>query len=296
MSEILLDQYTLYRGCLGDIAYIDAINKRISDRYNEKYPDMKTPFVDPFFVITNVKLDFSKFLNTNLSGDEYLSKDTILNPDTYPWVFKNFGDDDLKPDEPNPYKIPMIHSGYQDATRQLYTVNETGQKNIYVARMSLYLKEALCNHHRDLMERLSNMILGSDRTFDILATPQAKSVSFFLSVDSFLSHLYKNSKHTMTEEELAVYNELYDLIGKLDKIVKDEMSPMEYSFHNRRVVITVHLKNNPNMKMIAHEVLSQYLDFYSLIGNEYAYDTKFYEVLKSMKDLLVQDPTKTAED
>lgn len=295
MSEILLDQYTLYRGCLGDIAYIDAINKRISDRYNEKYPDMKTPFVDPFFVITNVKLDFSKFLNTNLSGDEYLSKDTIMAPDTYPWVFMNFGDDH-KPDESNPYTIPMIHSGYQDATKQLYAVNETGQKNIYVARMSLYLKEALSNHHRDLMERLSNMILGRERTFDILATPQAKSVSFFPSVDSFLSHLYKNSKHTMTEEELAVYNELYDLIGKLDKIVKDEMSPMEYSFHNRRVVITVHLKNNPNMKMIAHEVLSQYLDFYSLIGNEYAYDTKFYEVLKSMKDLLVQDPTKTAED
>lgn len=296
MSEILLDQYTLYRGCLGDIAYIDAINKRISDRYNEKYPDMKTPFVDPFFVITNVKLDFSKFLNINLSGDEYLSKDTIMNPDTYPWVFMNFGDDDLNPDEPNPYSIPMIHSGYQDATRQLYDLNEKGQKNIYVARMSLYLKEALCNHHRDLMERLSNMILGDDRTFDILATPQAKSVSFFPSVDSFLSNLYKNSKITMTEEELAVYDEMYDLIEKLDKIVKDEISPMEYSFHNRRVVITVHLKNNLNMNMIAHEVLNQYFEFYSLIGNEYAYDTKFYEVLKSMKDLLVQGPTKTEED
>ena len=296
MSEILLDQYTLYRGCLGDIAYIDAINKRINDRYNEKYPDMKTPFVDPFFVITNVKLDFSKFLNTNLSGDEYLSKDTIMTPDTYPWVFKNFGDDDLKPNESNPYTIPMIHSGYQDATKQLYAVNEKGQNNIYVARMSLYLKEALSNYHRDLMERLSNMILGRERTFDILATPQAKSVSFFLSVDSFLSHLYKNSKHIMTEEELAVYNEMYDLIGKLDKIVKDEMSPMEYSFHNRSAVITVHLKNIPDMKMIAHEVLTQYFEFYTLIGNEYAYDTKFYDVLKSMKDLLDQDPTKTEED
>ena len=153
MSEILLDQYTLYRGCLGDIAYIDAINKRISDRYNEKYPDMKTPFVDPFFVITNVKLDFSKFLNTNLSGDEYLSKDTIMNPDTYPWVFMNFGDDDHILGDPTPYNIPMIHSGYQDATKQLYDLNEKGQKNIYVARMSLYLKEALCNHHRDLMDR-----------------------------------------------------------------------------------------------------------------------------------------------
>lgn len=296
MSEILLEQYTLYRGCLGDIAYIDAINKRISDRYNEKYPDMKTPFVDPFFVITNVKLDFSKFLNTNLSGDEYLSKDTIMTPDTYPWVFKNFGDDDPKPDESNPYTIPMIHSGYQDATKQLYAVNETGQKNIYVARMSLYLKEALSNHHRDLMERLSNMILGRDRTFDILATPQAKSVSFFPSVDSFLSHLYKNSKITMTEEELAVYNEMYDLIGKLDKIVNDEISPMEYSFHNRRVVITINLKNNPNMKMIAHEVLTQYFEFYSLIGDGYIYDTRFNEVLKSLKDLLDQGPTKTEED
>ena len=296
MSEILLDQYTLYRGCLGDIAYIDAINKRISDRYNEKYPDMKTPFVDPFFVITNVKLDFSKFLNTNLSGDEYLSKDTVMTPDTYPWVFMNFGDNDLKPDEPNPYNIPMIHSGYQDATKQLYDLNEKGQKNIYVARMSLYLKEALSNHHRDLMERLSDMILGSERTLDILATPQAKSVSFFPSVDSFLSYLYKNSKHTMTEEELAVYNETYDLIGKLDKIVKDEMSPMEYSFHNRRVVITVHLKNNPNMKMIADEVLNQYFDFYYFIGDGYDHDTRFYEVLNSMKDLLDQDPTKTEED
>lgn len=296
MSEILLDQYTLYRGCLGDIAYIDTINKRINDRYNEKYPNMKTPFVDPFFVITNVKLDFSRFLNSNLSGDEYLSKDTIMNPDTYPWVFKNFGDDDLKPDEPNPYNIPTIHSGYQDATRQLYDLNEKGQKNIYVARMSLYLKEELRNHHRDLMERLSNMILGDERTFDILATPQAKSASFFPSVDSFLSNLYKNSKITMTEEELAVYDEMYDLIEKLDKIVKDEISPMEYSFHNRRVVITVHLKNNPNMNMIAHEVLAHYFEFYSLIGNEYAYDTKFYEVLKSLKDLLIQDPTKTEED
>lgn len=295
MSEILLDQYTLYRGCLGDIAYIDAINKRISDRYNEKYPDMKSPFVDPFFVITNVKLDFSKFLNTNLSGDEYLSKDTILNPDTYPWVFKNFGDDDLKPDEPNPYNIPMIHSGYQDATRQLYDLNEKGQKNIYVARMSLYLKEELRNNHQKLMERLSNMILGSERTFDILATPQAKSVSFFPSVDSFLSTLYK-SKHNMTEEELAVYDEMYELIEKLDKIVKDEMSPMEYSFHNRMVVITVNLKNNPNMKMIAHEVLTQYFEFYSLLGDEYDHDTRFYEVLNSMKDLLVQDPTKAEED
>lgn len=291
MSEILLDQYTLYRGCLGDIAYIDAINKRINEQYNENYPDKKTPFVDPFFVITNVKLDFSKFLNINLSGDEYLSKDTIMTPDTYPWVFKNFGDDDLKPDEPNPYNIPMIHSGYQDATRQLYDLNEKGQKNIYVARMSLYLKEALCKHHRDLMERLSNMILGDERTFDILATPQAKSVSFFPSVDSFLSNLYKNSKITMTEEELAVYDEMYDLIEKLDKIVKDEISPMEYSFHNRRVVITVHLKNNSNMNMISHEVLDQYFEFYSLIGDGYDHDTRFYEVLKSMKDLLVQGPT-----
>lgn len=296
MSEILLDHYTLYRGCLGDIAYIDAINKRINEQYNEKYPDKKTPFVDPFFVITNVKLDSSKFLNTNLSGDEYLSKDTILNPDTYPWVFKNFGDDDLKPDESNPYSIPMIHSGYQDATRQLYDLNEKGRKNIYVARMSLYLKEELCNHHRKLMERLSNMILGGERTFNILDTPQAKSVSFFPSVDSFLSTLYKGSKHIMTEEELAVYNEMYDLIGKLDRIVKDEMSPMEYSFHNRRAVITVNLKNNPDMKMIANEELTQYFEFYSLIGDEYAYDTKFYEVLKSMKDLLVQDPTKTEEN
>lgn len=296
MSEILLEQYTLYRGCLGDIAYIDAINKRINEQYNEKYPDKKTPFVDPFFVITNVKLDYSRFLNTNLSGDEYLSKDTILTPNTYPWVFKNFGDDDLKPDEPNPYNIPMIHSGYQDATRQLYDLNEKGQKNIYVARMSLYLKEALCNHRRELMERLSNMILGRERTFDILATPQAKSVSFFPSVDSFLSTLYKDSKHTMTEEELAVYNEMYDLIEKLDKIVKDEISPMEYSFHNRRAVITVHLKNNPNMKMIADEVLTQYFEFYSLIGDGYVYDTKFYEVLKSMKDLLVQGSTNTEED
>ena len=296
MSEILLNEYTLYRGCLGDIAYIDAINKRINEQYNEKYPDKKTPFVDPFFVITNVKLDYSKFLNTNLSGDEYLSKDTIMTPDTYPWVFKNFGDEDLKPDEPNPYNIPMIHSGYQDATRQLYDLNEKGQKNIYVARMSLYLKEELRNNHQKLMERLSTMILGSERTFDILATPQAKSVSFFPSVDSFLSYLYKNSKHTMTEEELAVYNEVYALIEKLDKIVKDEMSPMEYSFHNRRAVITVHLKNNPDMKMIAHEVLNQYSDFYSSIGNEYAYDTKFYEVLKSMKDLLVQGPINTEED
>lgn len=296
MSEILLDHYTLYRGCLGDIAYIDAINKRINEQYNEKYPDKKTPFVDPFFVITNVKLDSSKFLNTNLSGDEYLSKDTILKPDTYPWVFKNFGDDDLKPDESNPYSIPMIHSGYQDATRQLYDLDEKGRKNIYVARMSLYLKEELCNHHRKLMERLSNMILGGERTFDILDTPQAKSVSFFPSVDSFLSTLYKGSKHIMTEEELAVYNEMYDLIGKLDRIVKDEMSPMEYSFHNRSAVITVHLKNIPDMKMIAHEVLTQYFEFYSLIGDEYAYDTKFYEVLKSMKDLLVQDPTKTEEN
>ena len=296
MSEILLDQYTLYRGCLGDIAYIDAINKRINEQYNEKYPDKKTPFVDPFFVITNVKLDSSKFLNTNLSGDEYLSKDTIMTPDTYPWVFKNFGDDDPKPDESNPYTIPMIHSGYQDATKQLYAVNETGQKNIYVARMSLYLKEALSNHHRDLMERLSNMILGRDRAFDILATPQAKSVSFFPSVDSFLSHIYKNSKITMTEEELAVYNEMYDLIRKLDKIVNDEISPMEYSFHNRRVVITINLKNNPNMKMIAHEVLTQYFEFYSLIGDGYIYDTRFNEVLKSLKDLLDQGPTKTEED
>lgn len=296
MSEILLDQYTLYRGCLGDIAYIDAINKRINEQYNEKYPDKKTPFVDPFFVITNVKLDSSKFLNTNLSGDEYLSKYTSLKPDTYPWVFKNFGDDDLKPDESNPYNIPMIHSGYQDATRQLYDLNEKGRKNIYVARMSLYLKEELRNNHKKLMERLSNMILGNERTFDILATPQAKSVSFFPSVDSFLSHLYKDSKHTMTEEELAVYNETYDLIGKLDKIVKDEMSPMEYSFHNRSAVITVHLKNIPDMKMIAHEVLTQYFEFYSLIGNEYSYDTKFYEVLKSMKDLLDQGPANTEED
>lgn len=295
MSEILLDQYTLYRGCLGDIAYIDAINKRINEQYNEKYPDKKTPFVDPFFVITNVKLDYSKFLNTNLSGDEYLSKDTNMNPDTYPWVFMNFGDDDLKPDEPNPYKIPMIHSGYQDATKQLYDLNEKGQKNIYVARMSLYLKEALCNHHRELMERLSNMILGEERTFDILATPQAKSVSFFPSVDSFLSHLYK-SKHTMTEEELAVYNEMYDLIEKLDKIVKDEISPMGYSFHNRRVVITVNLKNNPNMKMIADEVLNQYFDFYYFIGDGYDHDTRLNEVLISLKDLLIQDPTKTEED
>lgn len=293
MSEILLEQYTLYRGCLGDIAYIDAINKRINEQYNEKYPDKKTPFVDPFFVITNVKLDYSRFLNTNLSGDEYLSKDTIMTPNTYPWVFKNFGDDDLKPDEPNPYNIPMIHSGYQDATRQLYDLNEKGQKNIYVARMSLYLKEALCNHHRELMERLSNLILGRERTFDILATPQAKSVSFFPSVDSFLSYLYKDSKHTMTEEELAVYNEMYALIEKLDKIVKNEISPMEYSFHNRRAVITVHMKNNPDMKMIADEVLTQYFEFYSLIGDGYAYDTKFYEVLKSMKDLLVQGPTMT---
>lgn len=295
MSEILLDHYTLYRGCLGDIAYIDAINKRINEQYNEKYPDKKTPFVDPFFVITNVKLDSSKFLNTNLSGDEYLSKDTSLKPDTYPWVFKNFGDDDLKPDESNPYSIPMIHSGYQDATRQLYDLNEKGRKNIYVARMSLYLKEELCNHHRKLMERLSNMILGGERTFNILDTPQAKSVSFFPSVDSFLSTLYKGSKHIMTEEELAVYNEMYDLIEKLDKIVKDEMSPMEYSFHNRSAVITVHLKNIPDMKMIAHEVLTQYFEFYSLIGNEYSYDTKFYEVLKSMKDLLDQGPTKTED-
>lgn len=296
MSEYLLDEYTLYRGCLGDIAYIDAINKRINEQYNEKYPDKKTPFVDPFFVITNVKLDYSSFLNTNLSGDEYLSKDTILTPDTYPWVFKNFGDNDLKPNEPNPYNIPMIHSGYQDATRQLYDLNEKGQKNIYVARMSLYLKEALSNHHRELMERLSDMILGKERTFDILATPQAKSVSFFPSVDSFLSHLYKNSRYTMTEEELAVYNEVYDLIGKLDKIVKDEMSPMEYSFHNRSAVITVHMKNIPDMKMIANEVLIQYFEFYALIGNEYAYDTKFYEVLKSMKDLLDQGPINTEED
>ena len=219
-----------------------------------------------------------------------------MTPDTYPWVFMNFGDDDLNPDEPNPYSIPMIHSGYQDATRQLYDLNEKGQKNIYVARMSLYLKEALCNHHRDLMERLSNMILGDDRTFDILATPQAKSVSFFPSVDSFLSNLYKNSKITMTEEELAVYDEMYDLIEKLDKIVKDEISPMEYSFHNRRVVITVHLKNNLNMNMIAHEVLDQYFEFYSLIGDGYDHDTRFYEVLKSMKDLLIQGPTKTEED
>lgn len=295
MSEILLDQYTLYRGCLGDIVYIDAINKRINEQYNEKYPDKKTPFVDPFFVITNVKLDSSKFLNTNLSGDEYLSRDTILKPDTYPWIFKYFGDDDLKPDEPNPYNIPMIHSGYQDATRQLYDLNEKGRKNIYVARMSLYLKEELRNNHRKLMERLSDMILGNERSFDILATPQAKSVSFFPSVDSFLSHLYKNSKITMTEEELAVYNETYDLIGKLDKIVKDEMSPMGYSFHNRRAVITVHLKNIPDMKMIAHEVLTQYFEFYSLIGNEYAYDTRLNEVLKSMKDLLDQGPTKTED-
>lgn len=189
----------------------------------------------------------------------------------------------------------MIHSGYQDATRQLYDLNEKGRKNIYVARMSLYLKEELRNNHRKLMERLSNMILGNERTFDILATPQAKSVSFFPSVDSFLSYLYKDSKHTMTEEELAVYNETYDLIGKLDKIVKDEMSPMEYSFHNRSAVITVHLKNIPDMKMIAHEVLTQYFEFYSLIGNEYSYDTKFYEVLKSMKDLLDQGPTKTED-
>lgn len=296
MSEILLDHYTLYRGCLGDIAYIDAINKRINEQYNEKYPDKKTPFVDPFFVITNVKLDSSNFLNTNLSGDEYLSKDTILKPNTYPWVFKNFGDDDLKPDESNPYSIPMIHSGYQDATRQLYDLNEKGRKNIYVARMSLYLKEELRNNHRKLMERLSNMILGNERTFDILSTPQAKSVSFFPSVDSFLSTLYKGSKHIMTEEELAVYNEMYDLIGKLDRIVKDEMSPMEYSFHNRRVVITINLKNNPNMKMIAHEVLTQYSDFYSLIGDGHDHDTRFYEVLKSMKNLLVQDPTKTEEN
>lgn len=296
MSEYLLDQYTLYKGCLGDIAYIDAINKRINERYNEKYPDKKTPFVDPFFVITNVKLDYSRFLNTNLSGDEYLSKDSIMSPDTYPWIFNKYGIDGLTPDDLNPYTIPMIDTGYLEATMQLHDLNEKGEKNIYVARMSLYLKEELRNNHQKLMERLSNMILGSERTFDILATPQAKSVSFFPSVDSFLSNLYKNSKHTMTEEELTVYNEMYDLIEKLDKIVKDEMSPMEYSFHNRSAVITVHLKNIPDMKMIAHEVLTQYFEFYSLIGDEYAYDTKFYEVLKSMKDLLVQDPTKTEED
>lgn len=296
MSDILLDQYTLYRGCLGDIAYIDAINKRISEQYNEKYPDKKTPFVDPFFVITNVKLDFSNFLNTNLSGDEYLSKDTTMTPDTYPWVFKIFEDDDLKPDEPNPYNIPMIDTGYQDATRQLYDLNEKGQKNIYVARMSLYLKEALCNHHQKLMERLSDMILGGERTFNIMATPQAKSVSFFPSVDSFLRNLYKDSKHTMTKEELAVYDEIYDLIDKLDKIVKDEMAPMKYSFHNRRAVITIHLKNNPSMKTIAHEVLLQYHDFYSLLGNEHKDDTRLYEVLTSMNDLLTNGPTKTEED
>lgn len=296
MSEFLLDQYTLYKGCLGDIAYIDAINKRISEQYNEKYPDKKTPFVDPFFVITNVKLDFSNFLNTNLSGDEYLSKDSIMSPDTYPWIFNKYGIDGLKPDDLNPYTIPMIYTGYLEATMQLHDLNEKGEKNIYVARMSLYLKEELRNNHRKLMERLSNMILGDERTFDILATPQAKSVSFFPSVDSFLSYLYKNSKHTMTEEELAVYNEMYELIEKLDKIVKDEMSPMEYSFHNRRVVITVNLKNIPDMKMIAHEVLTQYFEFYSLIGDGYDHDTRFYEVLKSMKDLLDQDPTKTEED
>lgn len=296
MSDILLDQYTLYKGCLGDIAYIDAINKRISEQYNEKYPDKKTPFVDPFFVITNVKLDYSRFLNTNLSGDEYLSKDSIMSPDTYPWIFNKYGIDGLKPDDLNPYTIPMIDTGYLEATMQLHDLNEKGEKNIYVARMSLYLKEELSYNYRSLMKRLSDMILGSERTFNILATPQAKSVSFFPSVDSFLSNLYEDSKHTMTKEELAVYNEMYDLIDKLDKIVKDEMAPIGYSFHNRRAVITIHLKNNPSMKMIASEVLSQYHDFYSLLGNEHKDDTRLYEVLTSMKDLLLNGPTKTEED
>lgn len=227
--------YRYYRGALGDIAYIDAINRRANDRYNELYPDKAPPYVYPYFKFVDFK--FETVNGDRLSCIEKLIPDHDFPKNSYPYCY----DDSITfvPESECRFgNIPCIQYGTQISSMDLDAVMNTGVSNIVMARISYLLKEILRKPENEKYVKTLSKIIFSDENHSILDSEPAKTASFVASIESVLRHFASDTVEK-TDEQKETVAWVNKNIQYLDSIVVMELNPLHTFFHNKVGYITL---------------------------------------------------------
>lgn len=228
--------YLYYRGTLGDIAYLDAINRNASDLYNEKYPEKALPFIYPYFKFIDFKFDIVS--GENLNPTEKLIPMHDFPRNTYPYSY----DDSMTfvpESECRIGNIPCMQYGTQISSMDLDSVIDRGRSNIVMARVSFLLKEILHKPENEkYVKGLSEIIFPINPEMSILDSDPAKSASFVASIESVLKH-FTSDTIEKTEEQKEIVAWYNNMIRYLDSIVVMELNPLHTFFHNKVGYITL---------------------------------------------------------
>lgn len=228
--------YRYYHGTLGDIAYLDAINKAANDLYNERYPEKALPFAHPYFKFVDFK--FESVAGENLSPIEKFISKHDFPENTYPY---NYNDSMtfVPESECRIGNIPCMQYGTQISSMDLNSVVNTGRSNIVMARVSYLLKETLRKPENEkYVKGLSEIVFPNNPEMSILDSDPAKSASFVASIESVLKYFTSNTIEK-TEEQKDVASWFTKTIHYLDYIVAMELNPLHTFFHNKAGYITL---------------------------------------------------------
>lgn len=228
--------YRYYYGTLGDIAYLDAINKAANDLYNERYPEKALPFGYPYFKFVDFK--FESVTGENLSPIENLISKYHFPENTYPYNY----DDSITfvpESECRIGNIPCMEYGTQISSMDLNSVVTTGRSNIVMARVSYLLKETLRKPENEkYVKGLSEIVFPNNPELSILDSEPAKSASFVASIESVLKYFASDTMEK-TQEQKDVASWVTKTIHTLDYIVIMELYPLHTFFHNKVGYITI---------------------------------------------------------
>lgn len=228
--------YRHYHGTLGDIAYLDAINKAANDLYNERYPEKALPFGYPYFKFVDFK--FESVTGENLSPIENLISKHHFPENTYPYNY----DDSITfvpESECRIGNIPCMEYGTQISSMDLNSVVTTGRSNIVMARVSYLLKETLRKPENEkYVKGLSEIVFPNNPELSILDSEPAKSASFVASIESVLKYFASDTMEK-TQDQKDVASWFTKTIHTLDYIVIMELYPLHTFFHNKVGYITI---------------------------------------------------------
>lgn len=268
-----------YCGVLGDIAYIDEINKIIDSRYVENNPDKKVGFVCPFFIITGINLNPASILNSYLSGDEFMIKgDENLNSTLYPYK-DDPNWDATKAQTPSMYgvmKLPEIDTGYLESKMSLNNVTTYGIRNVKIARASYFIKKIFEKIRKDDPTKYSRLSVTAFGVGSVLDSDFAKTVTFGLMIE----HWIDQKKNDLSSDE--DYKEIVKIFQTAEKMASLEVSPMSLFLHNRACSIIFDIDSNPEKKKIAIDVINEIFQSYKDCNEYEKPKSKVIDVLQAL--------------
>lgn len=226
--------YRYYHGTLGDITYLDAINRAANDLYNERYPEKALPFIYSYFKFIDFHFEIisGENLSPALSPTEKIISNDNFPKMTYPY---NYTDSMIYvPDSESRFgNIPRIEYGTQISSMDLDHVVDTGRSTIVMARVSFLLKETLRKPENEkYVKEISKIIFPDYLDMSILDSDPAKSASFVASIESVIKH-FTSDTIEKTEEQKETIEWFTKTIQHLNSIVVMELNPLHTFFHNK---------------------------------------------------------------